>query len=177
MQSSMWKLLTAAGIIGIGTLVVLEVQNRLPMASHTSAPTAAANIIGTGTSADTDVIPDATVDFDRMLSGSEAVDDPQFALNEPNAPEDTGARVPPAEDQVFVGVTPVDRTVLKDSLADEANPFDRSLGSGNDQEPAHTLEADTAKTPEATAIQPASFSREAAHASEANPASSVWAGS
>ena len=171
MQSSMWKLLTAAGIIGIGTLVVLEVQNRLPMASHTSAPTAAANIIGTGTSADTDVIPDATVDFDRMLSGSEAVDDPQFALNEPNAPEDTGARVPPAEDQVFVGVTPVDRTVLKDSLADEANPFDRSLGSGNDQEPAHTLEADTAKTPEATAIQPASFSREAAQATETNPAS------
>ena len=103
MQSSMWKLLTAAGIIGIGTLVVLEVQNRLPMASHTSAPTEA-DTIGTVTSADTDVIPDATVDFDRMLAGSDAVDDPQFALNEPNAPDDTGTPVPPADDQNFVGM-------------------------------------------------------------------------
>jgi hypothetical protein len=35
MQSSLWKLLTAAGIIGIGTLVVLEVQNRLPARNST----------------------------------------------------------------------------------------------------------------------------------------------
>ena len=105
MQSSMWKLLTAAGIIGIGTLVVLEVQNRLPMASRPNAEAAKAS--GTVPSADADVTPDATVDFDRMLAGSEAVTDPQFALHEPNPLEDSGVAVSPAEDQKFVaGVVP-----------------------------------------------------------------------
>ena len=155
MQSSMWKLLTAAGIIGIGTLVVLEVQNRLPKVSHASAAAEAAMTVGTNPSTGTDVIPDATVDFDRMLAGSEAEDDPQFALNEP---DDTGASVPPAEDQDFVGVTPVNRTVLKDDLADDDNPFDRSLDAANDPEAAQISVAAEPLQREATTIQPASFS-------------------
>ena len=172
MQSSMWKLLTAAGIIGIGTFVVLEVQNRLPMVTHAADDAEAAAIVGIKSSTDTDVIPDATVDFDRMLAGSEAVDDPQFALNEPNAPEDTGAPVPPAEDEDFVGVTPVNRTVLKDGLADNDNPFDRPLDSAGDPETTHISAAAAAEphAHEANTIQPASFSGEAPPATEKNPA-------
>ncbi len=141
MQSSIWKLLTAAGIIGIGTLVVLEVQNRLPVASHASEPGETARTTGIIPSANTDVIPDATVDFDRMLAGSEAADDPQFTLHEPDAPETPGTSVPLAEDEKFVGVTPVNvpvnRTVLKDSLADDDNPFDLSHDSSNEPDPVH----------------------------------------
>ena len=69
MHSSMWKLLTAAGIIGIGTFVVLEVQNRLPVASQASDSAEAATSIGAIPSVDTDVIPDATVDFARKAAG------------------------------------------------------------------------------------------------------------
>jgi len=166
----MWKLLTAAGIIGIGTLVVLEVQNRLPMVSHASDAAAGAATVGTIPSSDTDVIPNATVDFDRMLAGSEAVDDPQFALNEPNAPEDTGAPVPSAEEESFVGVTPVNRTVLKDGLADDDNPFDRPLDAASDPETAQISAAAAILQREATTIQSASLSGDSPPAIEMNPA-------
>jgi len=169
----MWKLLTAAGIIGIGTLVVLEVQNRLPVASHASDPAEAANTIGTIPSAETDVIPDATVDFDRMLAGSEASGDPQFILDEPNAPEDSSAPVPPANDQNFVGVTQVNRTVLKDSLADDDNPFDLSHDSGSDPVPAHASAAAEPPTNEATTTKEAGFSGEFPPATVTNPASAT----
>lgn len=164
MQSSMWKLLTAAGIIGIGTLVVLEVQNRLPMASRPNAEAAKAS--GTVPSADADVTPDATVDFDRMLAGSEAVTDPQFALHEPNPLEDSGVAVSPAEDQKFVGVTPVNRTVLKDSLTDDGNSFESSLDSAHAPEPADTSSVAESNTRAASTIQRASFTSESAPAKD-----------
>jgi hypothetical protein len=70
MQSSMWKLLTAAGIIGIGTLVVLEVQNRLPAQSQINRN---AQAVASGLPTESDVIPDATTDLDRMLAGDPAI--------------------------------------------------------------------------------------------------------
>jgi len=73
----MWKLLTAAGIIGIGTLVVLEVQNRLPAQSQINRT---AQAVASGLPTESDVIPDATTDLDRMLAGDPASNDSQFAL-------------------------------------------------------------------------------------------------
>ena len=161
MQSSMWKLLTAAGIIGIGTLVVLEVQNRLPIASRASTAAEVADSTGTVPGTETDVMPDATADFDRMMVASESPDETMFTLQEPNAPDETGAPAPPA-DQSFVGVTPVDRTVLKDSLTDSENPFGNSIDSGSDPESPHTSAAAEPPIHADTAIQPASFSGESA---------------
>lgn len=170
MQSSMWKLLTAAGIIGIGTFVVLEVQNRLPVAARVPDPAEVAPTIGTIHSADTDMIPDATVDFDRMMAGSDAPDDPQFTLDEPSVPEDLGDPIAATADRNFVGVTPVNRTVLKDSLADDDNPFDLSFDSGSDPEPTDTTAEAEPQIPEFTAIQPASFSGESPPVSAPDPA-------
>ncbi|MBC7965275.1 MAG: hypothetical protein H7Z17_05040, partial [Fuerstia sp.] len=170
MQSSMWKLLTVAGIIGIGTLMVLEVQSRLRTTPVTSEAAKVDNAPGTAQAGDTDVIPDATTDLDRMLAGTDTSDDPQFALNEPNAPEDTGAPVPPADDQTFVGVSPVNRTVRKDSLADE-NPFNRSFGSDSDPKTADSSAAVERHTDSSAAIQPVSFSGDSAPDKETKPTS------
>lgn len=164
MQSSMWKLLTAAGIIGIGTLVVLEVQNRLPIVSRASTAAEVTGSAGTVPGAETDVTPDATADFDRMMVASESPDETQFALDEPTASNAPGASAPRADDQSFVGVTPVNRTVLKDSLADSDNPFGISVDSGSDPAPRHTSAATEPPAHAETTIQPASFSGESAPA-------------
>ncbi len=167
MQSSMWKLLTAAGIIGIGTMVVLEVQNRLKMPLHaTNAPAAAPAFPGE----DTSVVPDSTAEFDQLLAGLDSEKGPSFDLNEP---EDFGPPAPPVDHQEFVGVKAVDRTVLKDNLTDEINPFD------------HTFEPDSRATSESvsetgkkasvsthSAITPVSFAADALEEPEANSAAS-----
>lgn len=134
MQTSMWKLLTATGIIGIGTLVVLEVQNRLPAQSQTAGSSQAPDI---GNPVESVVIPDSTTDLDRMLAGDIGFDDPQFTLDdppftldEPTSPKSSG-EVAPELDQIgrTAEAAPVDRTVLKDGLADDLNLFDRSIGT------------------------------------------------
>lgn len=156
MQSSMWKLLTAAGIIGIGTLVVLEVQNRLPAQSQINRT---AQAVASGLPTESDVIPDATTDLDRMLAGDPATDDSQFALNEPNAPDDPGPPAPPAEDITFVAdAAPVDRTVLKDSLTDDVNLFDRSVDADKSQKPEETFSAAESLEPVADTVKTASYS-------------------
>ena len=165
MQSSMWKLLTAAGIIGIGTMTVLEVQNRLSMLSHASniaKATNSAEIAGATPSGKSDVIPDATTALDRMLAGDNAIDDTQFAMDEPNAPHDTGSLHPTADDQVYAGVTPVNRTVLKDTLASDDNSLDRSFESDSEPKPSSTSGAAEPQANSATTTEPVSFSGETA---------------
>lgn len=141
MQSSMWKLLTAAGIIGIGTLVVLEVQNRLPVPARTadngdSAPPFPGN--------ETNVVPDDSAEIDRLLSGMDAGTELSFDLNEP---ADTGAPAPPVDDHQFVGVTPVNQTVLKDSLTDDINPFVRSFEEDTSPTTASNVPQEISPTP------------------------------
>lgn len=160
MQSSMWKLLTAAGIIGIGTLVVLEVQNRLAAHSPINRNTQA---VATGSPTESDVIPDATTDLDRMLAGNAGMEDSPFELNEPNAPDDPGPLVPPAEETVFVAVNPpIDRTVLKDSLTDDVNLFDRSIGAVESQKSEEVFSVTEPVAPVAKSIITASYSPETA---------------
>ena len=91
MQSSLWKLLTAAGIIGIGTLVVLEVQNRLPARNSTVN---GVTVQSTGT--EISVTPDATTPFDEELAAASIAD----GANSPDKLDGPGAGVgrpaPPA---------------------------------------------------------------------------------
>ncbi len=115
MHSSLWKLLTAAGIIGIGTLVVLEVQNRLPMARSSQDSTEVA-VAGN----DVSVTPDASTELDRMLAADESNADSKSAdFDTPNGGK--GHPAPPADDIKFVGT--VSRTVNKDDLTDTKSPF------------------------------------------------------
>ena len=167
MQSSMWKLLTAAGIIGIGTLVVLEVQNRLPAQSQTNRN---AQAVASGSPTESDVIPDATTDLDRMLAGDPAMDDAQFALNEPNVPNDPGPLAPPAEEITFVAdAAPVDRTVLKDSLTDAVSLFARSADADQIQESEEASSNAKSLTPVGEVVTPASYSPEPAIGTASQP--------
>ena len=121
MQSSLWKLLTAAGIIGIGTLVVLEVQNRLPARRSTVN---GVTVQSTGT--EISVTPDATTPFDEELAAASIAD----GANSPDKFDGPGAGVgrpaPPANNSQFFGAAE-ERTVHKDELTDNASPFAVSL--------------------------------------------------
>ena len=165
MQSSMWKLLTAVGIIGIGTLVVLEVQSRLPQPNQVSVVTPPTDAALARSDADTDVIPDATTELDKMLAGTEVPDDVQFALNEPDADSKTTAISANADSQGTVAEAPVSRTVMKDSLTDDDNPFERSVEVAEQparkDSPAETATAETSSEPDSVPIiQPTSFAGE-----------------
>lgn len=121
MQSSLWKLLTAAGIIGIGTLVVLEVQNRLPARNSTVN---GVTVQSTGT--EISVTPDATTPFDEELAASSIAD----GANSPEEFDGPGVGVgrpaPPADNSQFFGAAE-ERTVHKDELTDNSSPFAVSL--------------------------------------------------
>jgi len=153
MQSSLWKLLTAAGIIGIGTLVVLEVRNRLPMPGS-SVDTVGVQVNGT----DQSVIPDDSTELDQVLAqadGSRSVANESVTFDHPLT--GTGNPAPPEESSTFFGA--VDRTVRKDELTDEGSPFAM-------EEPAFTMEEPAPKpagsgtivpADQGRTIQPASF--------------------
>ena len=121
MQSSLWKLLTAAGIIGIGTLVVLEVQNRLPARNSTVN---GVTVQSTGT--EISVTPDATTPFDEELAAASMAD----GANSPEKFDGPGAGfgrpAPPADNSQFFGAAE-ERTVHKDELTDNSSPFAVSL--------------------------------------------------
>jgi len=183
MQSSLWKLLTVVGIIGIGTLVVLEVQSRLPMPDRASQTADSVAVLAADGIAGNDVIPDATTDLDAMLSGAETFDDADFALQEPasvsnsgSGEPSTGVQSPGAQStggQAFVGVTPVNRTVRKDTLTDDENPFNREPAASGD--PA-TESAPVVAAPQAnsrTVIQPTSFVSSSPAANSAIKSNSV----
>ncbi len=72
MQSSIWKLLTAVGIIGIGTFVVLEAQNRIAQSRswNKNAETASAGV-------ETSVTPNAETEFDRLIGSDVNVSEPE----------------------------------------------------------------------------------------------------
>ncbi len=118
MQSSLWKLLTAAGIIGIGTLVVLEVQTRLPVRNSTEGTVA---VQATGT--EISVTPDASTDFDEAMLRTDAFSPGSSDPAQYDKPGvGTGKPAPPADDSRFFGAVE-DRTVRKDQLTDDASPF------------------------------------------------------
>jgi uncharacterized repeat protein (TIGR01451 family) len=111
MQNSLWKLVTAAGIIGIGTLVVLEVQHRLPgnvpaELASTDAATSQSGVIG-----EKQMTPDSTTEFDLMFG----------ALAEPSGSSDTA--VATQNRRNATADEAVDTSVARANLLDDANPF------------------------------------------------------
>lgn len=127
MQSAIWKIVSAIGIVGIGTLVVLEVQHRLPpMPNSAMAPAVPADqqaVLGEQT-----LTPDSETEFDRLISGT-AEEGAPFGFSEPAVPEP--ANVPPvsaAPLTVAATDTPVDTTVNRQQLADGGNPFQADSG-------------------------------------------------
>lgn len=130
MHSSLWKLLTAAGIIGIGTFVVLEVEKRITESRKwsQSAETQSAELGSAGAEKDTSITPDAESEFDRMVR-SELLDSPE-EFDKPGT--GAGMPAPPAGDEKFVGV--VDQNVNKEDLTDGGNPF--SMDEPELEEPA-----------------------------------------
>ena len=121
MQSSLWKLLTAAGIIGIGTLVVLEVQNRLPARNSTVN---GVTVQSTGT--EISVTPDATTPFDEELAAASIADGASSPDKFDGPGVGAGQPAPPADNSRFFGAAE-ERTVHKDELTDNTSPFAVSL--------------------------------------------------
>ena len=161
MQSSFWKLLTAAGIIGLGTLGVLEVQHRL---SARNAATSAAKTSTAGTDqpgTEVAVVPDATTDFDRMMASTESFS----GLDEP---ADSGDVTPAAatltDNSRFFGSEPVNQTVNKDELTEGQSPFviedsvaAEPLASGDGSPVIANSQQPVAADSSSASINPASF--------------------
>jgi hypothetical protein len=178
MQSSLWKLLTAAGIIGIGTLVVLEVQNRLPARNSTVN---GVTVQSTGT--EISVTPDATTPFDEELAAASIAD----GASSPDKFDGPGAGIgqpaPPADNSRFFGAAE-ERTVHKDGLTDNTSPFAVSLTEPEESDStelpaageAASADFDTAVTSVSpggaakTSVKSASFRPEGASADESTSA-------
>ncbi|MBL8812824.1 MAG: hypothetical protein JNM43_21845 [Planctomycetaceae bacterium] len=121
MQSSIWKLLTAVGIIAIGTLVVLQVQHRLPGLRPPAESVAQVPAEGAGAGDETTFTPDSSTEFDSVLDEAARKAAPSSDVASTDGVNDPGLPAPPAaEHQTFVSAS---RTVKKDQLTDEPNPF------------------------------------------------------
>ena len=122
MQNSIWKIVTVVGIIGIGTLVVLEVQQRLPQMQNmpvASLPDETAEFAGAETiGSEQFLTPDSTTDFDQLMSDRSASDSSlgfdESALTEPTAV------VPPAGNSV---ASAIDTTVRRSAMYEGDSPF------------------------------------------------------
>jgi uncharacterized repeat protein (TIGR01451 family) len=153
MQSSLWKLLTAAGIIGIGTLVVLEVRNRLPMPGS-STDNGSVQVSGT----DQSVTPDDSTELDQVLAladGSQGAASAPVTFDHPIT--GTGNPAPPEDSSTFFGA--VDRTVRKDDLTDKGSPFAMDEPAFTMDEPATgpTDSGTTIAEDQSSTIQPVGF--------------------
>lgn len=101
MQSPIWKIVTAVGIIGIGTLVVLEVQHRLPpMNSQASLPRVG---IEEPPGREVSLTPDARSEFDVMFSEEPPQDDTLAAADPTIAPLFKTPTQTPADATAFRG--------------------------------------------------------------------------
>jgi uncharacterized repeat protein (TIGR01451 family) len=136
MQSSLWKLLTAAGIIGIGTLVVLEVQNRLPARNSTVN---GVTVQSTGT--EISVTPDATTPFDEELAAASMADGASSPDKFDGPRAGVGQPAPPADNSKFFGAAE-ERTVHKDELTDNTSPFAVSLTEPEESDSTELPSAD-----------------------------------
>lgn len=101
MQGSFWKTVAVVGVIGVGSLAILEVQNLLDQASKEEASpdddALAEKVAGAG-----EKTVDATLqqsEFERLLSGDGSSDKPKFDLEEPPS---SGT-----ESQAFYGSDPI----------------------------------------------------------------------
>ena len=140
MQNSVWKIVAVVGIIGIGTLVVLEVQHRLPqmqnavpMAGLPEGSTEIETLPSTGS--ENFYTPDDSTDFDRLISG-ETTSDTGFQFSEPDggtaAFTEAAVHVPPGR--------AVDTTVRRSALYEGDSPFQPEVGASAEAHGSGDLE-------------------------------------
>ncbi len=146
MQNAFWKTVTILGVVGIGSLVVVEVQNRLRKLPTQSAALdeAAGDDIGTVPNGGGDVEMDAALTqspFERRFA-AENSPTASFDLSEPdNHLHDHATTAGNDSEQVaaaFYGADgnagaagSVDNTVRRENLAEGSNPFEAFERSTN----------------------------------------------
>ncbi len=167
MQSSIWKLLTAVGIIAIGTLVVLQVQHRLPGLRPPAESVAQVPAEGTGEGDETTFTPDTSTEFDSVLDEAARKSASGTDVASTDGINDPGPPAPPESvDQTFVSAS---RTVKKDQLTDEPNPFalEEPSDTGSDSVPVLPAGHSGDDTP---SIKPATFEGTADKTASGGPA-------
>ncbi|MEZ6060340.1 MAG: hypothetical protein R3C19_08270 [Planctomycetaceae bacterium] len=141
MQNSIWKLVSILGVIGIGGLVVVEVQNRLPnlpLAGQSQDESATTEDEATAESSG-DQTSDAKLtlsEFEQRFAGEDA-SNRSFELNEPAVAANDSSRMAFGDDSSHSaaafygsgqGVTersvPIDTNVRREQLASGGNPFE-----------------------------------------------------
>lgn len=151
MQGSFWKTVAIVGVLGIGSLAILEVQHRLHQQTAATDSAAVADVSGAAEAATGDQTVDAMLsdsEFERLLKGQpDAQEFGTAALNSDSAAGNTttarfsmdepalaaAAQTPATESADFFNsepvqpqnaMPPVDTTVRMDQLAAGGNPFD-----------------------------------------------------
>lgn len=160
MQGSFWKSIAVVGVIGIGSLAILEVQRSITDGADQQAQddadavALAEQIVHSG-----EQTVDATLgtsDFEKLLTGGDS-SAPQFDLTEPA--DDAGAESPFYDAAAAQESTAVDTSVAAAHLSD-GNPFAR--------EEAAAVRAGYSSTEDAAGskVQPVGFEQESESESE-----------
>ncbi|MCR9197451.1 MAG: hypothetical protein NXI04_02295 [Planctomycetaceae bacterium] len=120
MQGSFWKTVAVVGVIGIGTLVIVEVGNNLrQQTTETQNPPDAdlESLVAGAQAGDQTVTPQAESDFDRLLAGQS----PDFGGSEPGSDEPALPFFDGQEEPL--AAAPVDTNVQLNDLVEGPNPF------------------------------------------------------
>ncbi|MEO2013136.1 MAG: hypothetical protein ABGZ53_02070 [Fuerstiella sp.] len=171
MQASFWKTVSVVGVIGIGSLVTLEVQNRLSHPDSVASTDAALEKL-IGQSGEQSITAATTKsDFDLAMERSNA-GIPGFVLTEPPVedsfdPEGNfgGGPLPP---QDFT--PPVDTTVRAEQLAQGGNPFAQM------QTPDRPVVAAQYQDSDLVSVKPVGFEKEPTFTEDATPTASPFPG-
>ena len=157
MQSSFWKTVGVVGVIGIGSLAILEVQHRLSQSNEPQVSAEdealAEEVVKAGEkSVDAKL---SQSEFERLLSGGED-DKPKFDLSEPNVAE--------SDNDAFFGSelveaqpnTPAPSTEVDVRKASSENPFLKEEAVTASTEAAETTTPNFEESAD-TGIQPVGF--------------------
>lgn len=134
--SSFWKTVAIVGVIGIGSLAILEVQNQLGKQNlGQTGPTddELADLVAAGTSGDQVVTADVGLsDFEKMMAAADAGGDQLFSGSEPSLTEPPLTETAATFDAGFLGSTPdavqqntpaINNSVNTARLEQGGNPF------------------------------------------------------
>lgn len=168
MQNSFWKIVSVVGVIGIGSLVVLEVQQQLSVTppAQTAAPPPESN---TGdvqnallTSSELDDVLQQDRDF-GTLSSTPAADDnqsanaPRFDVDEPEFETVAADGTPFYEgDSIAIPSIESDSGVRREALIPEGNPFAR-LDAAQTVTAGYQTDSESGSTTQESGIQPVVF--------------------
>ena len=155
--SSFWKTVAIVGVIGIGSLAILEVQNQLGkqnLAQTGPSEKELADLVAAGTSGDSVVTAEVGLsDFEKMMAAADSGGDQLFAGSEPPLSEP-----PDAFDGGFLGseqvsaqqnTPPVNNSVTTARLEQGGNPF-------GEQTEVRAVAANYSGTP-SPAVEPVGF--------------------